>query len=133
MRKLFRMLMGEDFNLPLLNDAYEIADDEFVEIGMDSGDLEYYVVYPSGLSREFARADDLHAELRRFVKGDYDRIEEIIRYATNWRSTVFFPSLQQQFMRFPDGRINFGGLGNRILHLEPRLVKLHNKYNNGGS
>ena len=127
------MLMGEDFNLPLLGDAYDIADDEFIEIGLDSGDLEYYIVYPSGLSREFSRVEDLHRDMRRFVKDD-ERIEHIIRYATNWRRTVFFPSLNQQFMRFPDGRINFGGLGNRTLHLEPRLMKLHRKYNvNGGS
>jgi hypothetical protein len=128
MRGLFKLLMGEGFNLPLLGDAYDIADDEFLEIGMDSDSLEYYIVYPSGLSREFERPEGLHSEMKRFVNND-ERIEEMIRFATNWRRSVLFPSLGQQFMRFPDGRINFGGLGNHALFLPPVLMKLHNKYN----
>lgn len=133
MRALFKMLLGEGFNLPLLKDAYEVADDQFIEIGMDSGGLEYYIELPSGLSKEFKRADELHRELKKFIDDD-DRAETIIRYATNWRRTVYFPHLKQQFMRFPDGRINFGGLGNSSLKLSPDLMKLHVKYNgnNGG-
>jgi hypothetical protein len=133
MRKIFKMLLGETFDLPLLGDAYDVEPDQYIEIGMDSSDLTYYIEYPSGLSREFARPEGLHRELRRFVRND-ERIEEMIRYATNWRRTVFFPSLGQQFMRFTDGRINFGGLGNSKLQLSPVLMNLHVKHNvNGGS
>lgn len=133
-RNLMKMLTGgSEFNLPLLSDAYEIGEDEFLEIGMDGEDLTYHVSYPSGLTREFKDYVGLHRELTRFITNNEHR-EEVIRYATNWRRTVFFPSIMQQFVRLPDGRINFGGMGNSSLHLHPRLMRLHMKYNvNGGS
>jgi hypothetical protein len=132
MRNLFKLLLGEDFNLPLLNDAYEIAADEFIEIGMDPSDLTYFVEYPSGLAKEFDSVQDLHRELIKFIPNE-ERREDVIRYATNWRRTVFFPALGSQFIRFPDGRINFGGAGNSRLSLPPQLMQLHIKYNTGGS
>ena len=130
-RSLFKTLLGEDFHLPLLSDAYDVADDEFIEIGMDDSDLTYWVSYPSGLSREFNNTEDLHRELARIIP-NFERREEMIRYATNWRSTAYFPSLRQQFVRLPDNRIIFGQLGASRLQLTRPLMALHLKYNCGG-
>ena len=110
-KSIFRYLFGEDYKLPLLNDAYTIGVDEYIDIYVDSYTLKYYITYPSGLSKELATAKELDTELLLTVK-DPEQVEHIIRYATNWRHTAYYPATNMQYIVFPDGRIGRGGYGN---------------------
>jgi len=104
-------LSKNTFKLPELNDAYLIEDGQYIEISLDSYSLEYSVIYPSGLIKEFTEERLLTLELMRYVK-DSDKREDIIRYATNWRRIAFYPKTLQCNIIFPDGRVGMGGYGN---------------------
>jgi hypothetical protein len=78
---------------------------------MDSFTLKYYITYPSGLSKELASASETKDELVKTVK-DPEQVEHILRYATNWRHTAYYPATNMQYIVFPDGRIGRGGYGN---------------------
>ena len=108
---LYGLSAESEFKLPLLDDAYKIEENQYIDIVLDSCALLYYVTYPSGYSKEFRETYLLEAELGRFIP-DIEKLTDTIRYATNWRHIAFYPHTQTSYIVFPDGRIGRGGYGN---------------------
>jgi hypothetical protein len=111
MANWIKSLFDFDYKLPTLSSARVVEKDQHIEIGMNSETMVYYIEYPSGFSKEFEKAVELAEELKTWIK-DEERIEDMIRYATNWRSTAFFPSTGIQYIKLPDGRVGYPGFGN---------------------
>ncbi len=100
------------FNVPPLDGAHTVGSSQFIRLELNSATARYAIRFPSGMFREEISTTELEKELARYIKSA-ERIEEVIRYTTNWRRVHFYPDSNLFFFVFPDGREMRGGLGNR--------------------
>lgn len=99
------------YNLPYLNDTFLVGPKDHIEITLDSQTLKYKVHYPSNHFVEGLNPEAVKAQISRY-NPDPDFLTRLIEYVTNWRRVAYFPNEQIFYSKFPNGRINFGGLGN---------------------
>jgi hypothetical protein len=105
------MSQGNPFNLPLLGDPYSVEPTSYIRLVLDSDTKLYSITYPSGLFRRDLLNHELAKELARYV-ADPERVEQIIRYTTEWRRVNFYPDTDMMTPVFPNGQEYRGGAGN---------------------